>query len=599
MEGEAGRLVPFRVVLNRWLFMLLGVVCLPLGFLVMGEPWASLDRMIDRSNGVLAGSIEGINLDDLKVSSELALAVVRAGPVVPDQPETAGAFLLAAEYGSCPEEVAIRSRVAEESSEMDPAALVTICQTWVAWLASRSESPAEVAAFWRVQRGLQQAHAATQQVNLVTDDVYLTVDTGKAPSGFFHDSIAFVGGAHHWWQDPIYPGQRYVVGDGEFWRASYLPELGGRPGGYAHNPLHAPLLPLFEVDEWGSWFSVWTSREPVPRQYITLTMDIDATAVRSLMGRATASVVAGLLMVGLIAWLVAQRLSLWVSRPVLELQRGAQAVLDLDYSYTVPTVGQGEFITLIQTFNKMVRGLSERANLLATLEKLLSKELAGQAAEKGLELGGDEVTASVLFTDFVGFSTLTRERSASEVVSALNDYFGILVPIIKKWGGFPDKYIGDAIVALFGTPVKGADHALRAVQCSIEMQRRLRSFNAERRAAGKLVFEMRVGVNSGTMMVGAIGCDEKLEFTSIGETTNLANRMESICPIGHVMMGAATWELIKATPLPGTQIDGPRAREVKGYEEPVEAVALYVDRLEVLRNPRASLNSELYRYQQR
>ncbi len=268
-----------------------------------------------------------------------------------------------------------------------------------------------------------------------------------------------------------------------------------------------------------------------------------------------------------------------------ELQRGAQAVLALQYDHTVPEVGEGELGELIETFNRMVSGLRQRANLLGTLEKLLSTELAHAAAENGLTLGGQEVEATVLFTDFAGFSTLTQSMRAVDVVAALNDYFLVLVPIIKKWGGFPDKYIGDAIVVLFGAPLAFTDHAQRAVRCAVEMQQELRVLNYMRQSQGKVVFEMRVGINTGEVVVGAIGCDAKLEFTSIGETTNLANRMESACPVGHVMIAAGTHAKLSGDLGPGVTVGALAPTVVKGYPEPVLASAVWVDALRITKAP--------------
>jgi len=127
------------------------------------------------------------------------------------------------------------------------------------------------------------------------------------------------------------------------------------------------------------------------------------------------------------------------------------------------------FLALLATAFLVIR---EMINLKETLTKLLSSELAEKAASEGLVLGGQEIECTIMFTDFAGFSTLTKNMSAAEVVEILNMYFGEFIPIIKKRGGFPDKYIGDAIVAVFGAPVRFENHAEQAVLCSIEMQKK-------------------------------------------------------------------------------------------------------------------------------
>ena len=211
-------------------------------------------------------------------------------------------------------------------------------------------------------------------------------------------------------------------------------------------------------------------------------------------------------------------------------------------------------------------------------------------------LGGVVANVTVVFTDFAGFSTLTRHMKATEVVEALNAYFVELVPIVRKWGGFPDKYIGDAIVAIFGAPVRLDNHAERAIRCAIEMQRRMREVNERRLAEGKVVFEMRIGLNTGDVVVGAIGCNEKLEYTSIGESTNLANRMESICPIGHVMVADGCRQRVVGEVFKGVTLADPQELTVKGYPEPVKAWALYVTDLDISKNMKAEGPDTFYIY---
>jgi adenylate cyclase len=146
--------------------------------------------------------------------------------------------------------------------------------------------------------------------------------------------------------------------------------------------------------------------------------------------------------------------------------------------------------------------------------------------------------------------------------------------------------------------VRLENHAERAVACAIEMQWKMREINNFRKREGKTIFEMRIGLNSGEVIVGAIGCDQKLEYTSIGETTNLANRMESTCEIGHVMMAEGTYEQIKDVFFKGVHISrDPEKVTVKGYPEPVSAYKVFVDNKEIGKNKDASDLRKFYLYQ--
>ena len=198
-----------------------------------------------------------------------------------------------------------------------------------------------------------------------------------------------------------------------------------------------------------------------------------------------------------------------------------------------------------------------------------------QSGKRGIGPGGKQVECSILFTDFAGFSSITKTMAAGDVVDLLNRYFSELIPIIKKHGGFPDKYIGDAIVAIFGAPVHLDDHADRAVRCSIEMQKAMRSINRRLQDEGNRLFEMRIGINSGEVVAGAIGCNLKLEYTSIGETTNLAQRMESACSIGHILISENTFNMISGCKYDAEVQRTPDEKDVKGYSQPIKAYSIF------------------------
>lgn len=542
----------FRGLLTMWLIGTAGIVAVPGLVAESTRPWDELRTRVRASEALLASTMANIPPADRAAMARFARAHVGA-------PEADGAAFVAA----------ISHTPAPDGTPVPDTSL------WEARLSGDSEAAAAFARTWPL---LASARATARRIGLNANDVYLTVDEGVKP-GFYQDHIAFVLGAQAWWEDTVYPGQGYDIAaiDGTHWRASYLTSLGGRPGGFGHNPLHDPILPRFETDEWGTWFSVWTSEAVGPEATLALTMDIEASAVRAMMSTAASRSLAAILVTLGIVVLVARQVAARVSRPIAELQEGALAVIEERYRYSIPAIGSREFIALIGTFNRMIRQLGERVNLLQTLEKLLSKELAQTAMREGLQLGGKEAECTVVFTDFAGFSTITSSMRAADVVHALNDYFEVLIPIIKRHGGFVDKYIGDAIVAFFGAPLPIPNHADRAVQCAVAMQRALRVLNAERKAKGLVTFEMRVGLNSGEVVVGAIGCDEKLEYTSIGETTNLANRMESASAIGHACLAAGTRSRLRE-PLPdGVLLDAEAPLVVKGYSAPVPASRLWVD----------------------
>ncbi len=517
------------------------------------RPWVELDALVRAAEGVLAGAMTTLPASDRDAMAAFALASLDADP------DGAAAFVAALEGG----------RPDPEGNPAPPTE---------AWSARLDADPRAFVAFQRARHTLAIARDAANRIGLAANDVYLTVDTGVAPDGFFRDHIAFVVGAHPWWEEPIAPGQAFDVAaiDGLHWRASYLPDLGGKPGSFGRNPAHDPILPRFERDEWGTWYSVWVSERGSGTAVLALTMDIEASSVRRAMTAAAQRSAAMIALLAVVVVVVARLVASWVSRPVAALQQGAHAVIAARYEHRVPRAGARELVELIDTFNRMLGDLAQRVNLLRTLEKLLSKELAEAAAKDGLQLGGKEAECTVVFTDFANFTGLTANMRAADVVRTLNEYFTVLIPIIKRHGGFVDKYIGDAIVAFFGAPIPIPNHADRAVQCAIAMQRAMREINARRASQGLVTFQMRVGLNSGEVVVGAIGCDEKLEYTSIGETTNLAQRMESASPVGHACLASGTRSRLRDALPSDVTLDPEVPLKVKGYASDVPASRLWV-----------------------
>ncbi|PQV63534.1 Adenylate cyclase, class 3 [Abditibacterium utsteinense] len=133
------------------------------------------------------------------------------------------------------------------------------------------------------------------------------------------------------------------------------------------------------------------------------------------------------------------------------------------------------------------------------------------------------VHATVLFTDLEGFTSYSEAREPEEVVTALNEYFKRMQPIVHAYGGSVDKYIGDSVMAFFGAPVPRPDHAAQALRCAIAMQDECARFRQET----GVPFWMRVGVHTGDLIVGGVGSDEQNNYTAIGDTVNLASRLEA------------------------------------------------------------------------
>lgn len=595
-SSEAPRYTPIRRKLIYNLIFIIGVIAILVLPIELYRPFTVLSQLVENAKLLIAGANASLREEDLE---RMNAFVLRTMPQTMEDKEMGDylfvAFTMLITEEELPESEDVVAALEEEGNEIDDFDYALLLQAADFWRERFAEDPGIQEIFQSNKKILLNTKAAARDTDFTLADLYIMLDTGKTEGAFDH-SIAFVLDGYQWWEEPSYPGELTDVSSYPRWRNS---AKAGRTE-FDHDLMHDPnnyFMPRFTRDEWGTWFSVWRT-ESVTDNFNIITIDFDASRVNDTL-MTVGMVVLGFFFLSLLLIVgVATLLANTFTRPITELTLGAHEVAQGNYDYQVPVFKDDELGDLTRSFNAMAADQKERLNLKSTLEKLLSKELAEMAGRHGLTLGGKRSEATLMFTDFAGFSTITQQLSPSAAVSLLNTYFETLIPVIKKYGGFPDKYIGDAIVAMFGAPIEYEDHATQAVLCAIEMQRTMRQLNRSRIKQGLPVFEMRIGINSGDVTVGAIGCDMKLEYTSIGETTNLANRMESACEIGHVMLAAGTYTRLKFDEQPaGVLIDTrPQKVLVKGYAAPVDAYRVFIDSLRIGKRKEFDAVNRFYQY---
>lgn len=196
---------------------------------------------------------------------------------------------------------------------------------------------------------------------------------------------------------------------------------------------------------------------------------------------------------------------------------------------SINTIADAENHQQVRGALVVMEDISDEKRLKNTMYRYMTQELAEELLKLDDEKlrKGDRKVVSILFSDIRGYTTLTENLQAEEVVSMLNDYFESMVEAVFKYKGTLDKYIGDAIMAVFGSPLQLADHAWMSVQSAVEMRHRLLEFNQRRQALGKPKFNIGIGINSDTVISGNIGSSKRMEFTAIGDGVNLASRLES------------------------------------------------------------------------
>jgi adenylate cyclase len=223
-------------------------------------------------------------------------------------------------------------------------------------------------------------------------------------------------------------------------------------------------------------------------------------------------------------------------------QVGAFVQRDLDFlttlaNYAAVAVERIRYAQQVEQEREM-RGRLERYHSPAVIEEVL---------RRGGDSGGRPrlVQATVLFADLVGFTAFCERSGPEDVAELLNAFLNLSVEAIFRAGGTLDKFIGDCVMAFFGAPVPQEDHALRAARAAVEIQQGLTAWSTERQARGLPGFAARVALNSGPVVVGDIGSQRRVDYTVLGNTVNVAARLEShVARPGDVVVGPETWRLL-------------------------------------------------------
>lgn len=234
------------------------------------------------------------------------------------------------------------------------------------------------------------------------------------------------------------------------------------------------------------------------------------------------------------------------------------------------------------------------------IKRALSLYLSGSVMQEilsnpaKLKLGGTRKTISVLFSDVAGFTTISEKLEAETLAQLLNQYLTKMTQIVFASEGVLDKYIGDAVMAFWGAPLDQKDHALRACSAALKMRQAMTEIQKDWFAVGVNEFDMRIGINSGDMIVGNMGSDLRFDYTLIGDNVNLGSRLEGINKEygTHIVVSGATHELVKndviARKIDTVAVKGKASGvpifELRGLGRPTGQEQIFLDTFEKARN---------------
>jgi len=281
---------------------------------------------------------------------------------------------------------------------------------------------------------------------------------------------------------------------------------------------------------------------------------------RSIVVIGTSGVVFAIIM----AVLIARR----ITEPLNSLLFGVQEVGKGNLNVQVPIKTHDELGVLASSFNDMIQGLREKERVTNILGKYISPEVAKKvlADKEGIALKGERRECVIMFTDIRGFTAMSENAPPEKIVADLNEYFTLMVDVVVKYEGTLDKFIGDAVMAVWGAPIPFEDKEHRAVKAAMEMQHVLGQYNKQRIGRKLPPLTMGIGLNSGIVVSGNLGSDKRTDYTVIGEEVNLASRLCSKAAPGQVLISEGMYRKLKGL----VEVRQLEPISLKGFTDPVK-----------------------------
>jgi len=291
--------------------------------------------------------------------------------------------------------------------------------------------------------------------------------------------------------------------------------------------------------------------------YSLAAVDEEISAIRLL-----AAEIAGL------AMLISLGLIILVSRnlsgPVSNLTHATHQIASGNYNFRVPVKAHDEVGLLSAAFNDMAADLALHDRYRSVLSAVADPAVAHRLIHDSHDLGGVQKEVSVLFCDIRGFTSISEHLPAPAVIELLNEHMTALTRVAYEHGGTVDKFVGDLIMVLFGAPESAPDDAERAVRCALSM----RETRAQLNATSTTPLEIGLGIATGTVIAGCMGSQQRLDYTVLGHSVNLASRLCGIAAAGQILIDETTQQRLPAeaeiTPLPFARLKG-IADEVQAY----------------------------------
>jgi adenylate cyclase len=239
-------------------------------------------------------------------------------------------------------------------------------------------------------------------------------------------------------------------------------------------------------------------------------------------------------------------LAIVLTTPILKLAQGTKAIAAGSFDITLPVSTRDEIGDLTQSFNDMARSLREKEKIKRAFSSYVARQVVDEILKHPDEItfSGERRNVTVIFCDMRGFTPLTERLPPEEVVAALNDFYSLMIDLTVKNDGTINKFLGDAVMAIFGAPTAYPDHCLRAIKTALEMQAGVAALSERRLAAGKEGISIGIGISAGEAVAGTVGTENQMEYTVIGDKVNLAARLESNAKPAQILVSESTYKQV-------------------------------------------------------
>ena len=256
-----------------------------------------------------------------------------------------------------------------------------------------------------------------------------------------------------------------------------------------------------------------------------------------------------------------------IKNPIEEMLRVVEKVKNGDFSQRSKVLSSDEIGILGDAGNAMIAGLGEREQIRDTFGKYVTPQIRDEILSGRIPLHGERQIATLLFSDLRNFTSYVEANDPEEVIRSMREYFTAMQAAIRNYDGLVLQYVGDEIEAVFGVPLKIGDHADRAVRAALDMRKHLEELNTKRALLGKTAFRHGIGIHTGPVLAGNTGSEDRLSYALIGDTVNLASRIEGLTK-------ALQWDILISDETTrhlsgsfGLKQESPQ--NVKGFSKPI------------------------------